>query len=247
MMQFKCKDLSIGHEQKSVLSDLNFEINSGDYFCIIGENGSGKSTLFDTLLGLISPISGELIRNKKLSLKDIGYLPQQTAVQRDFPASVSEIVMSGFQGKMGLRPYYLKKEKEHAREIMQKLRIDSLAGKCYRHLSGGQQQRVLLARALCASDKMLFLDEPVSGLDPGATADMYDIINELNKKYGVTIVMISHDIQAVMKYATCVLRVGQNSFYGTGREFVLSSGRKPADVYCDTCGKIDYRKRGEIK
>lgn len=247
MMQFKCRDLSVGYNQQSVLSNLNFEINSGDYFCIIGENGSGKSTLFDTLLGLISPVSGKIVRNNKLRPCDIGYLPQQTAVQRDFPASVSEIIMSGFQAQMGLRPYYLKKEKKKAAEIMQKLGIEDFSGKCYRHLSGGQQQRVLLARALCASGKILFLDEPVSGLDPSATADMYNIINELNKKEGVTIVMISHDIQAVMKYATHVLRVGRDSFYGTGREFVLSSGRKPTDIYCDTCGNIDYQRKGDVQ
>ena len=152
----------------------------------------------------------------------LGYLPQQTALQRDFPASVEEIVMSGFLGRMGLRPFYTKAEKKEARELMEKTRITDLAARCYRELSGGQQQRVLLTRALCATRKILLLDEPVSGLDPVATADMYQIISELNKEDHVTIIMISHDIGEVANYASHVLHIGHRLFFGTKEEYMNS-------------------------
>lgn len=178
MSLITCENLTLGYEGKAILSGLNFSVNSGDYLCIVGENGSGKSTLMKTLLHLQSPMSGSIILGDDLKINEIGYLPQQTALQRDFPASVDEIVMSGFLGRMGLRPFYNKAEKKEAHELMEKTRITDLADRCYRQLSGGQQQRVLLTRALCATRKILLLDEPVSGLDPVATADMYQIINE---------------------------------------------------------------------
>ena len=151
MKLITCNDLTLGYEGKAILSGLNFTVNSGDYLCIVGENGSGKSTLMKTLLHLQLPMSGEIVMGDGLKINEIGYLPQQTALQRDFPASVEEIVMSGFLGRMGLRPFYNKAEKKEAHELMEKTRITDLAGRCYRELSGGQQQRVLLTRALCAA------------------------------------------------------------------------------------------------
>ena len=217
MSLITCENLTLGYEGKAILSGLNFSVNSGDYLCIVGENGSGKSTLMKTLLHLQSPMSGSIILGDDLKINEIGYLPQQTALQRDFPASVDEIVMSGFLGRMGLRPFYNKAEKKEARELMEKTRITDLADRCYRQLSGGQQQRVLLTRALCATRKILLLDEPVSGLDPVATADMYQIINELNKEDRVTIIMISHDISEVATYASHVLHIGQKVFFRNKR------------------------------
>lgn len=222
MSLITCENLSLGYEGKAILSGLNFNINAGDYFCVVGENGSGKSTLMKTLLNLTPPISGKITLGDDLKRTDIGYLPQQTIVQKDFPASVREIVLSGCQSRCGLRPFYNKEEKNMADSAMRKMRIDNLANHCYRDLSGGQQQRVLLARALCATKKVLILDEPVSGLDPKVTAEMYKLIDELNKKDGITIIMISHDIVAAVKYSTHILHIGETLFCGTKEEYLNS-------------------------
>ena len=198
MPQLTCQNLKLGYDGNVIVEDLSFAVNAGDYLCIVGENGSGKSTLMRTILKLQTPISGEILTGDGLKQSEIGYLPQQTVVQRDFPASVSEIVLSGCLNKCGLRPFYNQKEKALAAENMEKMGIAHLAGRCYRELSGGQQQRVLLARALCATSKMLLLDEPVSGLDPKATAEMYELIAKLNREDGITVIMISHDIGAAV-------------------------------------------------
>ena len=222
MEQLRCEDLTLGYEGKEIVRGLTFSVNKGDYVCIVGENGSGKSTLVKVLLGLHAPISGEVKRARELT-HGIGYLPQQTAVQRDFPASVEEIVLSGFAGRMGLRPFYTKKEKERARADMERLGVASLAGRCYRELSGGQQQRVLLARALCATGELLLLDEPVAGLDPKATAELYAIIEELNRKDGITVLMVSHDIATALTYADRILHIGHEVFFGSREEYLDSS------------------------
>lgn len=222
MPQLSCKNLTIGYDSKIILSDLNFSVNAGDYLCIVGENGSGKTTLMKTILHLLKPISGTIETGDGLLADEIGYLPQQTFVQRDFPASVQEIVLSGCQSRCGKRPWYNKAEKALACENMQKMGISPIARRCYRELSGGQQQRVLLARALCATQKMLLLDEPVSALDPGAQEEMYSLIDQLHEE-GITIIMISHDIEAALKYATHVLHIGTEVFYGTKDEFVHKS------------------------
>lgn len=236
MALITCRDLTLGYDGKPVVSGLNFSVNSGDYFCIVGENGSGKSTLMRTLLHLQAPLRGSIEVGDGLSQSEIGYLPQQTQVQRDFPASVREIVLSGCQGRNGLRPFYSKKDKALAEENIQKMGLKDLAKRCYRELSGGQQQRVLLARALCATGKILLLDEPVSGLDPKVTAEMYQLISQLNKNENITIIMISHDIEAALKYASHILHIGKNTFFGTinqyreseiGRHFVTEGG----DIY----------------
>ncbi|MBF1190021.1 MAG: ABC transporter ATP-binding protein, partial [[Eubacterium] sulci] len=193
MAQIICQNLSVGYDSKIILENLSFEVNKGDYLCIVGENGSGKTTLIKSILGLIPTISGKLETGDGLKSNEIGYLPQQTVVQRDFPASVREIVLSGCQGRMGLRPFYSKSDKLLAEENMRKMEITDLSKRCYRELSGGQQQRVLLARALCATQKLLLLDEPVSGLDPRVTAGMYQTIKSLNEE-GISIIMISHDV-----------------------------------------------------
>ena len=216
------KDLSLGYDSNLILEGLNFTVNTGDYLCIVGENGSGKSTLMKTLLGLTDAISGEIIPGDGLKKKEIGYLPQQTTAQRDFPASVREIVLSGCQGRSGLMPFYSKAQKALAAENMELMGIKDLANSCYRELSGGQQQRVLLARALCATRKLLLLDEPVSGLDPKVTSEMYDLISSLNKQ-GVTIIMISHDISAAVHYASHILHIGDKVFFGTKKEYLNSN------------------------
>ena len=212
MAQLICKNVSLGYDSRIILSNLNFQINKGDYLCIVGENGSGKSTLMKTLLKLHKPLSGEINIGDGLLDDEIGYLPQQTEVQKDFPASVKEIVLSGCQSRMGRRPFYNKEEKNLAKENMKKMGISEFSKRCYRELSGGQQQRVLLARALCATQKMLLLDEPVSGLDPIVTEEMYNLIQSLNKD-GITIIMISHDVLAAIKYATHILHIGKEIFF----------------------------------
>ncbi|MBQ9383724.1 MAG: ABC transporter ATP-binding protein [Ruminiclostridium sp.] len=222
--QLICEDLSLGYDGETVAENINFTVCEGNYLCILGENGSGKSTLIKTLLGLKKPIGGEIKHCGGIKQGDIGYLPQQTAVQKDFPASVREIVYSGCIAKCGLRPFYSKAEKALADEMMGKLGITELSRRCYRELSGGQQQRVLLARALCAAQKMLLLDEPVTGLDPKAQADMYELISTLNNE-GITVIMVSHDFAAATHYASHILHIGAHTqlYYGT-TEGYLESG-----------------------
>lgn len=226
MSQIKCTDLSLGYDGKTIVSGLNFEVEKGDYLCIVGENGSGKSTLMKTLLSLQPPISGKIEYSDGLEADKIGYLPQQTVVQRDFPASVWEIVLSGCQGRCGLRPFYNNEEKEIARSTMELMGITGFEKRCYRELSGGQQQRVLLARALCATQQILLLDEPVSGLDPMVTVEMYKLIDKLNKVDGITVIMISHDISAALKFADKILHIGDQVFFGTKDEYLSSPAGK---------------------
>lgn len=222
MAQLTCQDLALGYDSKIVLKDLSFSVNSGDFLCIIGENGSGKTTLMKTLLGLIPPLGGKVVTGDALKSNEIGYLPQQTIVQKDFPASVEEIVLSGCQGGCGLRPFYNKAEKQLAARNMERMNITDLKKRCYRELSGGQQQRVLLARALCATKKLILLDEPVSGLDPKVTLEMYRLIESINKNDGITVIMISHDIAAAVKYASHILYVDKEVFFGTKAEYLQS-------------------------
>lgn len=223
MAQLICQNLSLGYDAREIIHDLNFTVNPGDYLYIIGENGSGKTTLMKTLLGLHAPISGKILMDDGLHQNEIGYLPQQTIVQKDFPASVEESVLSGCQGRCGLRPFYNSEEKQLAASAIEKMGITALAKRCYRELSGGQQQRVLLARALCATRKLLLLDEPVSGLDPKVTAEMYRLILELNKNDGITVIMISHDIASAVAYASHILYIGKETFFGTKEEFLGSN------------------------
>lgn len=221
--QIICKNAALGYEDGIVTENLNFTVNSGDYLCILGENGSGKSTLIKALLGLKPQISGEIKWCDGFSARDIGYLPQQTPVQRDFPASVREIVLSGCLSKMGFRPFYNSAEKKLADENMKQLGIEKLAGRCYKELSGGQQQRVLLARALCATNKMLLLDEPVTGLDPLAQTELYELIAKLNNR-GISIIMVSHDISSALKYASHILHISKKQlFFGTKSDYLNSS------------------------
>lgn len=232
MAQLRCEDVSLGYEGRAITEGLDFEVAPGDYLCIVGENGTGKSTLIKALLGLKEPMAGRISFGDGLKQNEIGYLPQQTPVQKDFPASVREIVLSGTLGKMGLRPFYSKKEKAVAAEQMEKLGITELADRCYRDLSGGQQQRVLLARALCAARKLILLDEPVAGLDPKVTREMYELINDLNKRDGITVIMVSHDIAAAVKYASHILHVSHKPlFFGTKEAYLKSdTGRGFANI-----------------
>ena len=221
MALLEIKDLSLGYDGKAIIEHLNLTVNAGDYLCIVGENGSGKTTFMKTLLRLQKPLAGTIEYGDGLQPDEIGYLPQQTDVQRDFPASVREIVISGCQARLGRRPFYSKAEKQLAADAMKRMGIAEFADRCYRELSGGQQQRVLLARGLCAARKVLLLDEPVSGLDPKVTAEMYKLIEELNKD-GITIMMVSHDISAALHYATHILHIGSNVFFGTRSEYLNS-------------------------
>ena len=220
MPQLICKDVSLGYDGHVILSGLNFSVNAGDYLCIVGENGSGKSTLMKTILGLQKSLGGEIAFGDGLLANEIGYLPQQTAVQKDFPATVWEIVLSGCQARAGRRPFYSKEDKELAKKNMETMGITPFSKRCYRELSGGQQQRVLLARALCATRRLLLLDEPVSGLDPKVTLEMYQLIRKLNAEEQVSVIMISHDIAAAVRYATHILHIGQDVFFGPTEDYL---------------------------
>lgn len=220
MAQLICNDLTLGYDDRIVARGLNFEVNRGDYLCIIGENGSGKSTLMKALLGLHPPLAGSIRAEDGLTAVQIGYLPQQTQIQRDFPASVHEIVRCGCLSRLGRRPFYSRQEKQTADRNMEKMGVLPLARKCYRSLSGGQQQRVLLARALGAAAQMLLLDEPVTGLDPAATDQLYELIARLNREEGLTVVMITHDTKQALSYASHVLKIGEKGFFGRAEDYL---------------------------
>ncbi len=222
MIQMNCQGLTLGYDSVLV-RDLSFTIHAGDYLYILGENGTGKSTLMRTILGLLPPLEGSVVLGRGVLPAEIGYLPQQTQAQRDFPATVWEVALSGCQGRCGLRPFYTRAEKDLARQSLRRMDMERLSGRCYRELSGGQQQRVLLARALCAAQKMLLLDEPVSGLDPSASRELYQVISQLNKHDGVTILMISHDVQAALCHASHILCLGEQVFFGPRDAFVRSA------------------------
>lgn len=218
MAYITCKDLTLGYEGHAIVSNLNFEVGKGDYLCIVGENGTGKSTLIKTLLHLQESISGKIVIGDGLKAYEVGYLPQQTVVQKDFPATVEEIVLSGTLAKCKWKPFYGKREKQLAEEKMKRMDIWHLRKSCYRNLSGGQQQRTLLARALCAASKVILLDEPVTGLDPKVTAEFYQVTKDLSEE-GIAVIMVSHDVQA-LDYATHILHLDRkNSFYGTKKEY----------------------------
>ncbi len=226
-MQIICKNIALGYENHIVSQNISFSVARGEYLCIVGENGAGKSTLMKAILGLHPPVSGQLSFGDGLKPNEIGYLPQQTSLQRDFPASVQEVVLSGCLNRCGLRPFYNRAERELAHSRMERLGILPLRNRCYRELSGGQQQRVLLARALCATRRLLLLDEPVSGLDPAATADMYAIIRRLNREDGITVVMISHDISSAVREADHILHLSHRPlFFGTTEDYLKSDVAK---------------------
>ena len=214
-------NLTLGYNSTPILTDLNFSVEEGDYLCIVGENGSGKSTLMRTLLHLQKPLRGTIVFGDGLKQNEIGYLPQQTSIQKDFPASVYEIVLSGCQSRLGWKLFYNRSDKELARKNMERMNVLSLAKRSFRELSGGQQQRVLLARALCSTQKVLLLDEPISGLDPKVTAEMYELISTLNEE-GITIIVISHDIGAALTYSKHILHLGKETFFGTKKGYLSS-------------------------
>ena len=226
MPLLSCRDLRLGYENHVILDNLTFHVCAGDYLCVVGENGSGKTTLMRAILGLQRPLGGAVEFGDGLMPNEIGYLPQQTAIQRDFPATVWEIVLSGCQSRLGRRPFYGAAHRSLAEENLRRMGMEEYRKRCYRELSGGQQQRVLLARALCAAKKLLLLDEPVSGLDPHVTGEMYALIDRLHRE-GMTVIMISHDIMEAMKRATHILHLGRDVFFGPANEYRRSAaGRR---------------------
>lgn len=232
MELIRCNNVCISYDRTPAVKNLSFSVEKGDYLCIVGENGSGKSTLMKGLLGLIKITDGN-IEYTGINKNQIGYLPQQTDIQRDFPASVYEVVLSGCLNRIGNRPFYSAKEKKIARENMSLLRIDDIAEKSYRNLSGGQQQRVLLARALCAADGLIILDEPVTGLDPVVTSEMYSVISGINKNNGISVIMVSHDIGSAVKYGSKILHMDTElKFFGTSEEYVNT------DIYRKMTGQL---------
>lgn len=225
MAQLRCENISVGYEDGIVVSDVSFELNRGDYVCIVGENGAGKSSLLKGILGLAKIQGGKLEYGDGMSRADVGYLPQQKDYQKNFPATVKEVVMSGFLNKMGLRPYYNRAEKGKAMEILSDFGMADYVRASFGSLSGGQKQRVLLARAMCATDKLLLLDEPTTGLDPVATEELYELLKRLNREKKTTILMVSHDLNKAVSDAGLILHVNKRSgcgYFG------------PADKYLDS-------------
>ncbi|MCR5085917.1 MAG: ABC transporter ATP-binding protein [Lachnospiraceae bacterium] len=223
----ECVDATLGYDNQTVLSDLNFQIFPGDYVSIVGENGSGKSTLMKTMLGLIRPLRGEIKINCAKGSGCIGYLPQMSEMQRDFPATVREVIMTGLLNRKGWLPFFSRKEKQQAAHVMERLRITDLAGRSYRELSGGQQQRVLLARSLLAAHEILMLDEPITGLDPAAAAELYETLRSLNREDGMTIIMVTHDVGSAVVNSSKILHVsGESIFFGTTAKYMASEESK---------------------
>lgn len=222
--QIECRGVSLSYEGKTVLTDVNFSVSAGDYLCIVGENGSGKSTLIKALISLKKPTGGEILFGEGISGRNIGYLPQQTAFQRDFPAKVREIVISGCLGRSGFSPFYKPSDKKRAEESIRKMGISDIAESSFSALSGGQRQRVILARALCGAEKMLLLDEPTTGLDPSSAKELYSLISSLNKNDGMTVIMVSHDIGHSLKYANKILHLDKSvKFFGAKEDYLTSS------------------------
>ena len=223
MAQLCCKNVGFAYGGEAVLSGVNFSVNAGDYLCIVGENGSGKSTLMKGILGLKEPSEGEIVFGDGLKANEIGYLPQQTGIQRDFPASVGEVVLSGRISGMGHRLFYSRADREAASENLERMGIEELKDRCYMELSGGQQQRVLLARAMCATKKLLLLDEPVTGLDPNAANEMYNLIKLINLCDKISVIMVTHDVHEAVRYATHILHLGHGQlFFGSVEEYCKS-------------------------
>ncbi len=220
MAQLCCKNVGFAYGGETVLSGVNFSVNASDYLCIVGENGSGKSTLMKGILGLKEPSEGEIVFGDGLKANEIGYLPQQTGIQRDFPASVGEVVLSGRISGMGHRLFYSRADREAASENLERMGIEELKDRCYMELSGGQQQRVLLARAMCATKKLLLLDEPVTGLDPNAANEMYNLIKLINLCDKISVIMVTHDVHEAVRYATHILHLGHGQlFFGSVEEY----------------------------
>ena len=228
MALLTCRDLSFAYEGKNVVTDLCFSVAKGDYLCILGENGAGKSTLIKGLLHLKKPSAGQILLGEGLSPREIGYLPQETAIQKDFPASVFEVTLSGRLNRQGLRPFYTSQDKRAALENLERLGALKLRNKCYRELSGGQRQRVLLARALTAAGRLLLLDEPVTGLDPLASRELYRLIQDIHQDLGVAVVMVSHDVASAVRYASHILHLDNRQlFFGTTADYLESeTGRR---------------------
>ena len=218
-----CKNVSFAYDGVTAVRDLNFSVAQRDYLCVVGENGAGKSTLISGLLRLKKPFSGTICMGGGLLPGEIGYLPQQTAIQKDFPASVYEVVLSGCLNRLGAKPFYTRAEKALADENLRRMEIENLKNRCYRERSGGQQQRVLLARALCAARKVILLDEPAAGLDPVVTQSLYGLIRQINEEMGITVIMVSHDIRAAIRYAKHILHLRQSQlFFGTTEDYKSS-------------------------
>ncbi len=241
MAQLRCENLSVGYETGIVVSEVSFELNKGDYVCIVGENGAGKSSLLKGILGLAQIKSGQIIYGDGINKPDVGYLPQQKDYQKNFPATVMEVVLSGFVNRMGFRPFYNKAEKEKALAIINDFGMGAFVKTPFADLSGGQKQRVLLARALCATDKLLLLDEPATGLDPVATEEMYALLKRLNKEKMVTILMVSHDLNKALSDAGKILHINKGvSYFGAATEYLNSQAAK------DFLG-LDKKMEGEAK
>src|SRR5574344_1450180 len=222
MAQITCEQVSLSYGGKIAVANLHFSVNTGEYLCIVGENGAGKTTLIKALLKLKETTNGTIATGDGLSPRDIGYLPQQTEIQKNFPASVYEIVLSGRLNTASFKPFYTLADKKDALQKMELLHIANLKNRCYRELSGGQQQRVLLARALCAAKKVLLLDEPVAGLDSHTSSELYKTIDDLNND-GMTIIMVTHDVHPAINSASTILHLGKSFFFGSKDDYFNSS------------------------
>ncbi len=247
MSILSCNHVTLGYDGKEILTDVDFAVGRDSYLCVIGENGAGKSTLIKGLLGLIKPMKGKFVAGEGFKMNEIGYLPQQTDIQRDFPASVREVVLSGCGNRLGARPFFSSAEKELALEKLNAMGIYNLRKKSYQELSGGQQQRVLLARALCATKSLLLLDEPVTGLDPLATAELYELIAKINAEEKIAVIMVTHDLRAAQKYSNHILHLAHRQlFFGRTQEYVADENGEAVNIidrYVKNREKGDSDKR----
>ena len=220
MSLIEIRNLSLGYDKDIILKHVNLDIEENDFICIVGPNGSGKSTLVKGILGLIKPIKGK-VKYNGLKQNFIGYMPQETKVDANFPASVFEIVLSGTLNSEKYKMFYTKSQKETAMNNMKLLGIEKLKNKSFCDLSGGQRQKVLLARSLSATTKLLILDEPSNNLDSKSKSELYKTIIDLNKNHGITVIMITHDLDHDNLIGNKILSLRENDiFFGSVDEFI---------------------------
>lgn len=198
----KANEINFSYTKESVvLTDINFEVFENDYIGIVGPNGGGKSTLLKIILGLLEPVQGKISvfgLNPKKARDKIGYVPQYSKIDLDYPISAWDVVMSGFLGKKRIGSPFTKNEENTAKKVLTDLRLFQLKDKAIGELSGGQRQRIMIARALVCDPKLLLLDEPTNSVDEKSGRDLYELLHELNNN--MTIIMVSHDIDMISRH-----------------------------------------------
>jgi ABC-type Mn2+/Zn2+ transport system ATPase subunit len=202
--------LAVGYGRQVVLPDVNLTLRYGSFTGLLGANGSGKSTLLKTILGIFPPLGGSITLHPKDERKPVlGYVPQRESLDPIYLLSSFEVVLMGVCGRVGAGRFIDRSERDWARQCLKQTGALDLAPKLFSELSGGQKQRVLMARALATKPDLLFLDEPISGIDANASRAIMEVLRELHDQQQLTILMVSHDLNTVRQYAQEVVWLHQ--------------------------------------